>query len=99
MSEYLDKLKRRLRIGDTEQDVLLEDLITDATAFAEGYTGRAPLPEGAGAAVVELAVISYNRLGIEGQSAHAEGSVSIRVDGLPVMLKAQLDGLRIAKVG
>ncbi len=99
MSEYVDKLKRRLRIGDTEQDALLEDLITDAAMFAQGYTGRETLPEGAGSAIVELAAISYNRLGIEGQSAHAEGSVSIHVDGLPVMLKAQLDGMRIAKVG
>ena len=100
MSEYLDKLKRRLRIADTEQDALLEDLITDAAAFAVGYTGRETLPEGgAGAVIVELAVISYNRLGTEGQAAHAEGSVSIRVDGLPAMLKAQLDGMRIAKVG
>ena len=99
MSEYLDKLKRRLRMEDTEQDALLEDLITDAAAFAQGYTGRETLPEGAGAVIVELAVISYNRLGTEGQSAHAEGSISIRVDGLPVMLKAQLDGMRIAKVG
>lgn len=99
MSEVLDKLKRRLRIGDTAQDALLEDLLADAAAFAEGYTGRSPLPEGAGAAIVELAAVGYNRLGAEGQEAHAEGSVSIRMEGLPSMLKAQLDSLRVAKVG
>lgn len=99
MSEYLDKLKRRLRITDETQDALLEDLLTDATAFAQGYTGRETLPSGAGAALVELAVISFNRLGIEGQSEHTEGSVVIRVDALPALLKAQLDGMRIAKVG
>jgi hypothetical protein len=99
MSEYLDKLKRRLRIGDTEQDALLEDLITDAAAFAEGYTGRAPLPAAADTVIVELAAVSFGRLGIEGQAVYAEGGISIRVDGLPAMLKAQLDGLRAAKVG
>jgi hypothetical protein len=99
MAEYLDKLKRRLRIADTEQDALLEDLIADAQAFAMGYTGRDPLPETAGTAIVELAAISFGRLGIEGQSAHAEGRISIRVNGLPGMLKAQLDALRVAKVG
>jgi hypothetical protein len=99
MSEYLDKLKRRLRIGDAEQDALLEDLITDAAAFAEGYTGRSPLPDAADSAIVELAAISYGRLGFEGQSEHAEGSISIRVDGLPAMLKAQLDAMRVARVG
>ncbi len=99
MSEYLDKLKRRLRVTDSEQDAFLEDLITDASAFAQGYTGRSPLPEAAEPVIVELAAISFNRLGMEGQTDHAEGSVSIRVDGLPAMLKAQLDAVRVAKVG
>jgi hypothetical protein len=99
MAEILDKLKRRLRIEGTEQDALLNDLMTDAAAFAQGYTGRLSLPEAADSAIAELAAISYGRLGMEGQSAHAEGSVSIRVDGLPAMLKAQLDAMRVAKVG
>ena len=99
MAEGLDRLKRRLRIEGTEQDALLGDLIADAEAFAKGYTGREPLPDGAESAVTELAAISYGRLGMEGQAAHSEGSVSIRVDGLPAMLKAQLDQMRIAKVG
>ncbi len=99
MTEFLDNLKRRLRITGEEQDALLLDLLTDAKAFAMGYTGRNPLPEAAGGVIVELAAISFNRLGMEGQSDHGEGSVSIRVDGLPAMLKAQLDGIRIAKVG
>jgi len=99
MTEFLDKLKRRLRMTDGEQDALLEDLITDAQAFAMGYTGRDPLPEAVSGAIVELAAISYGRLGMEGQTGHSEGSVSIRVDGLPAMLKAQLDQCRAAKVG
>ena len=99
MEEILAKLKRRLRIEDTEQDALLSDLITDAQAFAMGYTGRDPLPAGADGVVAELAAISFNRLGLEGEQTHAEGSVSIRVDGLPAMLKAQLDAMRLAKVG
>ncbi len=99
MAEVLDKLRRRLRLEDTQQDALLEDLITDASAFAQGYTGRLSLPEEAAGVLVELAAASYNRLGMEGQSAHAEGSVSIHVDSLPAMIKAQLDSLRIAKVG
>lgn len=99
MAEVLDRLRRRLKIEGTEQDALLNDLIADAAAFAQGYTGRAVLPEAADAAITELAATSYGRLGMEGQSAHAEGSVSIRVDGLPAMLKALLDQMRVAKVG
>ena len=99
MTEFLDKLKRRLRITGSEDDALLLDLLTDARAFAMGYTGRDPLPETADSVVVELAAISYGRLGMEGQSEHGEGSVSIRVDGLPAMVKARLDSCRIAKVG
>jgi len=95
----LDKLKRRLGIDENAKDGLLNDLLADAQAFTQDYTGRVTLPQGAEGVLVELACIAYNRLGMEGQSSHSEGGVSASVDGLPGMLKARLDRLRVAKVG
>lgn len=95
----LEKLKRRLGISSSEKDPLLNDLLEDAQGFTMAYTGRATVPQEAEGITVELACIAYNRLGMEGQSSHSEGGVSVAVDGLPAMLKAQLDRLRVAKVG
>ena len=93
----LDKLKRRLDV--TDKDALLCDLIEDAQTYLLAYTGRGSVPEGCEGCVVELAAIAYTRMGMEGQQSHSEGGVSVAVEGLPAMLKAQLDRLRVAKVG
>lgn len=40
------------------------------------YIGRDKLPQGAESIVVKLAVIYYNRLGNEGETARTEGGIS-----------------------
>ena len=95
----LEKLKRRLNVTETDRDALLDDLLEDAEAFVLGYTGRKSLPDELKGVVVETAAASYNLLGLEGASSHAEGGVSATVDLLPKQMKAQLDRYRIAKVG
>lgn len=46
----------------------------------------------------ELAAASFHLLGLEGVSAHAEGSVSESVDGLPPRVRAVLDMYRVGRV-
>lgn len=48
---------------------MAEDAVLD-------YIGRSELPTGAESIVVKLAVIYYNRLGNEGESARTEGGIS-----------------------
>lgn len=96
----LARLKRRLNLTDSAKDALLGDLIADAQAYVRMYTRRAEVPDGCDGIVTELAAIAYNQMGMEGQSAHSEGGVSISAYGaLPPLVKAQLDGLRVARVG
>lgn len=91
-------LRRRLGTDDDAGDELFIDLLCDAESYVLGYTGRTEVPEVLSGVVVELAAISYNRLGVEGESAHSEGGVSISVDSLPSRLVALLNRYRVARV-
>lgn len=96
----LQRLKRRLVLEGESRDDLLSDLLLEAASYAEAYTGRDFLPKGLlDGVVVELAAGAYNRLGIEGESSHAEGGVSAAIQGLPEHLRLVLDLYRVAKVG
>ncbi len=92
----LTKLKRRIPGADP---ALLTDMLEDAQAFILAYTGHASLPDGLLAAQVRIAAAHYNALGLEGQSAHNEGGISISFDSLPVDLQQELNRYRLAKVG
>ena len=91
-------LRRRLGTGDDAGDELFIDLLCDAENYVLGYTGRTEVPEALSGAVVELAAISYNRLGMQGESAHSEGGVSMSMDSLPAQLRALLNRYRLARV-
>ncbi|MBE5801696.1 MAG: hypothetical protein E7319_05340 [Clostridiales bacterium] len=95
---HLEVLKRRLATTDDSQDALLTDLLTDAEQYVMAYTGRMQVPANLFGVVVELAAMHYARLGMQGESSHSEGGVTIGVDSLPGDLKAALDRYRLARV-
>ena len=95
----LERLKRRLNLTTDDRDELLRDLLEDASAFVLTYTGRKALPDGLDGVICEIVAGSYNLLGLEGAAGHSEGGVSSTFDLLPPRIRAQLDALRIAKVG
>ena len=95
--DKLAVLKRRLSLTD-EQEPLLGDLLSDAEMYVMAYTGRASLPIGLEGTVVELAAMQYARLGMQGESSHQEGSVSITVDSLPESIRLVLNRHRLARV-
>ena len=76
LNEMLLRLHRRLGISTGAQDELLTDLLADANALMLAYLNRAELPAALENAQCQLAVLLYNRLGMEGESAHSEGGVS-----------------------
>lgn len=47
---------------------------------------------------MRLAVIRYNRMGMEGESARKEGSVTIRAEGIPKDMMDEIRAWRIAMV-
>lgn len=94
----LVKLKRRL--GITDQDELLTDLLTDAQTAALTYTELTDLPTALDGVVIALAAVDYNRLGMEGENSHGEGGVSASmIDGIPKAIRQRMDPFRVAKVG
>ena len=97
ISELLTRLKRRLNITGEEKDELLCDLLADAHALMLSFMNRTELPEALFPALIRLACILYNRLGIEGESHHSEGSVSMTVDSLPQEITLQLMPYRLLR--
>jgi len=91
----LAKLKRR--IPDAKDDALLEDLLEDAESMILSYTGRDVLPEKLESVQLEIAAMLFNRMGMEGEKSHSEGSVSRSADSLPEYLRRQLNPWRLAK--
>ena len=97
ISDLLTRLKRRLGISGAEKDELLCDLLADAHALILAYTNRTELPSALEPALIRLACMLYNRLGMEGESHRSEGSVSMTVDSLPQEITLQLMPYRLLR--
>ena len=102
-ANQLAKLKRMLMITDTSKDDLLYDLLDDAQTSIDMQC-RPPVNNAETAEqksiAVSLAVIAYNRMGMEGQTGHGEGGVSVSVtNGVPADLQQRINRFRTAIVG
>ena len=91
----LDRLKRR--VPDARDDALLSDLLSDAENMILAYTGRDSVPLVLQGAQIEIAAMLFNRMGMEGESSHSEGSVSRSADSLPEYIIRQLNPFRLAR--
>jgi len=75
----LAEIKRSLSLSefDTEQDVLLLDLMSRAGSSVCSYIGETMVPEALNWVVVEATIARFNRMGSEGMSAqNLEGNSS-----------------------
>lgn len=91
----LEKLKRR--IPDAKDDALLTELIEAAGQAICAYTGRAAVPAALEAAQLEIAAMLFNRMGMEGESDHDEGSLRRSAESLPEFLRRQLNPYRLGR--
>ncbi len=85
-----------LRLPNVSSD-LINSLLAEAKAQILSITGREELPPQLDYTQVKLAVIAYNRLGIEGQSSYSEGGVSLSVDSIPEAIRAEIAPYRLAR--
>lgn len=97
IDEMTAKLRRRLPDAPENATDLLQDLIRDAVDFVLSYTGRTNLPPQLEGACVKLAAIEYNRMGMEGENSHSEGSVSRSVEAVPADIRAALSPWTLAR--
>ena len=96
MAELVSPLTTRLQISDSE---LAIDLIKEAIAQVLDYTGQKKLVGNMDIYVKKLAVINYNRLGVEGETQRTEGGVTNYLEiGIPKDIRLGLNRYRIAKV-
>lgn len=93
--DMLERLKRR--IPDAKDEGLLLEMLEAAGDAICAYTGRAEVPAPLESAQVTLAVIGYNRLGMEGETGRNEGGVSRTVEPLPEDIRRQLNPWRLAR--
>ena len=96
LSEMISSLSTRLAIDNNE---LVTDLIKEAVAQVLDYTGQKQLVGNMDIYVKKLAIINYNRLGLEGETQRSEGGVTNYLEtGIPKDIRQGLNRYRIAKV-
>jgi hypothetical protein len=96
----LYKLKLLLGPEVAASDELLELLLEQAEEQVLNECNRDDIPPGLDTVVVSLAVIAYNKLGIEGEQSHSEGGVSrgFGSDDIPASLRRQMARYRLGTV-
>jgi len=98
MNEALERLRAQIpEAGDGGQDQLLSAYLMDAEQYILACTHRRSLPPELEGARIRLALVLYNRRGVEGERSHAEGGVSrdIGADDVPAFVRDQLAAWRL----
>lgn len=92
----LEKLKIKLGISleDVNQDELLQVYLDDAESDILELINLDVLPTGLLSTQVELAIIYYNKQGIEGQTAHSEGGISRTFEDIPQHMMKKIHKFR-----
>ncbi|WP_370648960.1 phage head-tail connector protein [Lactobacillus johnsonii] len=96
LTEIVSALSTRL---ENTNNVLLTELVKESIAQVLDYTGQKKLVGSMDIYVKKLAVINYNRLGIEGETQRSEGGITNYLEtGIPKDVRQGLNRYRIAKV-
>lgn len=91
----LEKIKIRLGIEDNSKDLLVLELIQDATNEILDYINMKTIPENNLGIVKDLVIFKYNRIESEGILSESYSGVSQSfVDGYPKELKDRLRRIR-----
>lgn len=88
------RLKVLVNALDSSQDDLLEEYLDDAQEFILDTTHHDTIPEKLLRTQVELAIIYYNKQGIEGQTLHSEGGISRSFDDIPESIMKKIKSFR-----
>ena len=95
--ELISQLRLRLPDASDAPDALLSSLLQDASALIRALTWREAVPQGLENAMLRLAVIFYNRMGMEGEMEHTEGDIRRTAEDLPEALRREIFSYRLAK--
>lgn len=95
-TELLTALKLHLPDVGEREEPLLSSLLSDAGALICALTWRQQVPAALQNAQVRLAVLFYTRMGMEGETEHAEGDVRRTAEDLPEGLRREILSFRRA---
>ena len=95
--ELLFSLRQRLPDAAESSDELLLSLLRDAAAFICAITWRERVPPGLESAQLRLAVIFFNRMGMEGEKERTEGDIRRSVSDLPDALRREIYAYRLGR--
>ena len=96
LTEIVSALSTRL---ENVNNALVTELVKESIAQVLDYTGQKKLVGSMDIYVKKLAVINYNRLGIEGETQRSEGGITNYLEtGIPKDIRQGLNSYRIAKV-
>ena len=95
--EALSSLRARLPDETQASDETLSSLLSDADALIRALTWRDQVPAELENARLRLAVIFFNRMGMEGETDHVEGDVRRTQQDLPEGLRREICAYRLAK--
>lgn len=96
LTEIVSALSTRL---ENVNNALLTELVKESIAQVLDYTGQKKLVGSMDIYVKKIAVINYNRLGIEGETQRSEGGITNYLEtGIPKDIRQGLNSYRIAKV-
>lgn len=79
---------------DSSQDDLLKEYLDDAQEFILDIAHLDTIPEKLLRTQVELAIIYYNKQGIEGQTSHSEGGISRTFEDIPESILKKIKSCR-----
>lgn len=90
----------RIRVLTGERDEeLVEVVLEDAAEWVLAYTGRKKMIPELKKTVRDLAVITINRMGTEGESSRTGAGESYNFDNAPKQIYDVLNRYRLARVG
>lgn len=84
--------------GETDLD-LLSVVYEGAKSECLLYMNRTKIPKAVSPAVVRLAVVRYNQLGMEGETSRSEAGMNSSFVDMPDNIQAILKMYRLARVG
>ena len=94
--ELLDKF---MRLSGCTDGVLASVLLDQAEDYILTETNRTVLPSRLIGEQINIALVSYHRLGMEGEASRSEGGISISINDIPEHTKNVISLYRLARVG
>lgn len=97
-ADIVNRLKLLTGRSDADAVSLFNQLVDDAVEEALNFTHRTEVVEGMLKPIGDLALIAYNRLGVEGETSRTEGGEKYEFAEMPKGVYTALKGYRLARV-